>query len=85
MSFTARVLVFDNDPSQPLLLAGRLGDLGYHNMYASSYEEAMEIAREDHPYIVIINAGVIESERAKLEESLRDMWHNQPRPDHRHR
>ena len=74
MSFTARVLVFDNDPSQPLRLAGKLGDRGYHNMYASSYEEAIKIAREDHPDIVIINAGVIQSEGAKLEQSLRDMW-----------
>jgi len=44
-------------------------------MYVFSYEEAIEIARENRPDIVIINAGVTQSEGAKLEESLRDAWH----------
>ena len=55
-AFNARVLLIDANTERPINLDAKMLARGYHVMHAADADEAMALARDDHPDVIIINA-----------------------------
>ena len=58
MACMARVLVVDDEPSTLLDMAENLERQGYLSLRARSPSQALDIAGQAHPDVVVINAAL---------------------------
>jgi len=71
-AFNARVLLIDVNSARPLNLDAKMLARGYHMMRATDASEAIELARNDHPDVVIINTAT-NGDAVNLDETLNSM------------
>lgn len=55
-AFNARVLLIDANTEHPVNLDAKMLARGYHVMRAGDADEALALARNDHPDVIIVNA-----------------------------
>ena len=80
MTFAARILLFDSEPSRSRGLADKLTEQGYHNMLAGTIEDVLAMTKNEHPDLVIVQAGLNGSGEPELHRTLRNIWRTSRTP-----
>ena len=73
MICAARVLIYDHDPRYSFPLAAQLEARGYRTMHAQDLEQARKIAGDEHPDVIIFDAGAT-APSAALADSVEAIW-----------
>lgn len=68
-----RVLVVDDDESQVLALATRLGKQGYETLSAFSARECLALARSQRPDLIVLDVGLPDGDGLRVCTELADL------------